>query len=89
MSARIDCVYPDGSAFQATVAEARWIVANDLGEWGEQRVIRMKRKGCSGGRLSLRVGGPLAVAVQRGEPWARAMLGEINRALKAKEQSNV
>jgi hypothetical protein len=75
----IDCVYPDGSSFQATVAEARWIVANDLGEWGEQRVIRMKRQGRSGGRLSLRVGPPLANAVHRGESWARTMLQQIER----------
>jgi hypothetical protein len=48
----IDCVYPDGSSFQATVAEARWIVANNLGEWGEQRVVRMKRRGARWTALS-------------------------------------
>ncbi len=81
MSARIDCVYPDGSAFKATIGEARWIVANDLGAWDGQRVIRMKKRrdGCGGTRLSCRVGAPLANAVHRGEPWAGVAVSQIKK----------
>jgi hypothetical protein len=79
MAARIDCVYPNGSSFKANVTEAREIVKSNLGEWDGKRIIRMKRQGQSGGRLSLRVGETLASAVHRGEPWAHVQLADINR----------
>jgi hypothetical protein len=72
-------VWPDGENFRVTEAEADVIVGDDLGEWDGRKTVRMKPIDRSGGRLSLRVGARLAVAVQRGEPWARAMLEQIER----------
>lgn len=71
------CVWPNGENFRVTYAEADVIVADDLGEWDGRRTVRMKPINRTGGRLSLRVGARLAVAVQRGEPWAQVMLQEI------------
>ena len=73
------CVWPDGENFRVTEAEADVIVGDDLGEWDGRKTVRMKSIDRSGGRLSLRVGARLAVAVQRGEAWAKAMLEQIDR----------
>jgi hypothetical protein len=73
------CVWPDGENFRVTVSEADEIVADDLGEWEGRKTVRMKPIERSGGRLSLRVGARLAVAIQRNESWAHVALGEINR----------
>jgi hypothetical protein len=73
------CVWPDGENFRVTKAEADVIVGDDLGEWDGRKTVRMKPIDRSGGRLSLRVGARLAVAVQRGEAWAKAMLAQIER----------
>jgi len=73
------CVWPDGESFRATESEADVIVADDLGEWDGRKTVRMKPIDRTGGRLSLRVGTRLAVAVQRGETWAKAMLEQIER----------
>jgi hypothetical protein len=72
-------VWPDGEGFRVTVSEAEEIVADDLGEWDGKKTVRMKPINRSGGRLSLRVGARLAVAVQRGEAWARTMLEQIEK----------
>lgn len=73
------CVWPDGESFRVTVSEADSIVADDLGEWEGKKTVRMKPLDRAGGKLSLRVGARLAVAVHRNEPWARAMLEQIER----------
>ena len=73
----IVCVWPNGENFRVTTPEAEEIVADDLGEWDGSRTVRMKPINRSGGRLSLRVGARLAVAVQRGESWGWVMLGDI------------
>ena len=73
------CVWPDGENFRVTVSEADAIVADDLGEWDGKKTVRMKPIDRTGGRLSLRIGTRLAVAVQRNESWAHVALGEINR----------
>ncbi len=73
------CVWPNGENFRVTVSEAEEIVADDLGEWAGSKRVRMKPINRSGGRLSLRVGARLAVAVQRGKSWAVVMLREIQR----------
>jgi len=75
----IVCVWPDGENFRVTQAEAEEIIADDLGDWDGRKTVRMKPIERTGGRLSLRVGASLAVAVQRNEAWARLMLGDINR----------
>jgi hypothetical protein len=75
----IVCVWPDGENFRVTVAEASEIVADDLGDWDGRDTVRMKSVRRGGGKLSLRVGGRLAVAVQRNESWATAMLEQIQR----------
>jgi hypothetical protein len=62
-----------------TRAEADEIIADGLGEWDGVHTIRMRPVSRSGGRLSLRVGGRLAIAIFRGESWATTMLEEINR----------
>jgi hypothetical protein len=73
------CVWPDGESFRVTESEADLIVADDLGEWEGRKTVRMKPVDRVGGRLSLLVGGRLAVAAQRGEPWARTMVREVLR----------
>lgn len=73
------CVWPDGENFRVTNSEADEIVADDLGEWDGRKTVRMKPINRSGGRTSLQVGGGLAVAVQRGEAWAKTMLEQIER----------
>jgi hypothetical protein len=73
------CVWPDGENFRVTISEAQEIVADDLGEWDGKKTVRMKPINRSGGRLSLRVGARLAVAIQRNESWAHVALKEINR----------
>ena len=73
------CVWPDGESFRCTISEADEIVVDDLGEWDGKKTVRMKPINRSGGRLSLRVGARLAVAVQRNQPWARVALSEIQR----------
>ncbi len=73
------CVWPDGKSFRVTVSEADAIVADDLGEWEGRKTVRMKPVVRVGGRLSLIVGGRLAVAAQRGEPWACTMVREVLR----------
>lgn len=73
------CVWPDGENFRVTVSEADEIVADDLGEWDGKKTVRLKPINRSGGRLSLRVGARLAVAIQRNESWAHVALAEINR----------
>jgi hypothetical protein len=75
----ITCVFPSGESFRCTRSEADEIVAYDAGEWDGQQTVRMKPHDRNGGRLSLRVGGRLAVAVEHGEGWARIMLEQINR----------
>jgi hypothetical protein len=72
------CVWPDGESFRVTVSEAEQIVCDGLAEWDGRDALRMKPVNRSGGRLSLRVGARLAVAVQRGEAWAKVMLEQIN-----------
>ena len=62
-----------------TQSEADEIVTDGLGEWDGSHTVRMNPVNKSGGRLSLRVGGRLAVAVQRNESWARVMYEEISR----------
>ncbi len=74
------CVWPEsGEHFRVTQSEADVIVADDLGEWDGHKTVRMKAVDRSGGRLSLRVGARLAVAIQRNESWARVALAEIER----------
>jgi hypothetical protein len=73
------CVWPDGENFRVTVPEAEEIVADGLGEWDGTKAVRMKPINRSGGRLSLRVGARLAVAIQRNESWAHVALREIER----------
>jgi hypothetical protein len=73
------CVWPDGENFQVTFPEADEIVADDLGEWDGRKTVRMKPINRFGGRLSMQVGTRLAVAVQRGEAWAKTMLSQIQR----------
>jgi hypothetical protein len=75
----IVCVWPDGENFRVTRQEADVIVADDLGDWDGRNTVRMKPINRTGGRLSLRVGARLAVAVQRNESWARTMLEQIER----------
>jgi len=73
------CVWPDGESFRVTQSDADVIVADDLGEWDGKKTVRMKPINRSGGRLSLRVGARLAVAIQRNQPWAHVALADINR----------
>ena len=73
------CVWPDGENFRVTQSEAEEIVADDLGEWDGRKTVRMKAVDRSGGRLSLRVGARLAVAIQRNESWAHVALAEIEK----------
>lgn len=73
------CVWPDGESFRVTAEEAKQIVADDLGEFEGRKTVRMKPIDRSGGRLSVRVGARLAVAIQRNQAWARIALSEINR----------
>jgi len=75
----IVCVWPDGENFRVKRSEAEVIVSDDLGEWDGRSTVRMKPINRTGGKLSLRVGARLAVAVQRGEAWARTMLEQIER----------
>jgi hypothetical protein len=71
------CVWPDGENFRVTQSDADVIVADDLGEWDGRKTVRMKPIDRSGGRLSLRVGARLAVAIQRNQPWAHAALADM------------
>lgn len=73
------CTWPDGTSFRVTTEEAQQIVADDLGEFEGRKTVRMKPIDRCGGRLSLRVGARLAVAVQRNQPWARVALSEVSR----------
>ena len=72
-------VYPDGSKFRVTAAEAKEIVVDGLGEWDGKKSLRMKTQGRSGGRLSRQVGAPMASAALRGEGWARVAVAEALR----------
>jgi hypothetical protein len=72
-------VWPDGENFRVTQSEAEEIVTDDLGEWDGHKTVKMKPINRTGGRLSLRVGARLAVAIQRNESWAHVALEEINR----------
>jgi len=74
------CVWPRGGSFRVTKKEAVQIVTDGLGEWDGPRLIWMKPAGWSGGRLSCQVGARLAVAVQRNEAWAVAMLRDVRRS---------
>jgi hypothetical protein len=76
---KITAVWPDGSSFHVTKGEAQQIVADNLGEWDGEKTIRLKKEGWSGGSLSRKVGAPLAVAAQRGEPWAKVAVRETTR----------
>lgn len=73
------CVWPDGENFRVTQGEADVIVADDLGEWEGPRTVRLKPIDRTGGRLSIRVGSRLAVAIQRNQSWAHVALEEIRR----------
>lgn len=74
---RITCIWPDGSHFRATQAEAEQLVCDGLGQWDGSRTLRMQEISGSGGRLSLQVGGKLATAAQRNESWARVAVQAI------------
>ena len=74
------CVWPDGENFRVTISEAEQIVADDLGEWDGKKTVHMKPINRSGGRLSLRVGVRLAVAIQRNQAWAHVALSDIQRS---------
>jgi hypothetical protein len=74
---RITCVWPDGSHFRATEAEAEQLVCDGLAEWDGTRTLRMQEISNSGGKLSLQAGGKLATAAQRNESWARVAVQAI------------
>lgn len=73
------CIWPNGSTFSVTAAEAGEIIHDGLGEWRGRKTIRMACHGRSGGRLSLRVGAALSEAVRRNEAWAGTMVEQIER----------
>ncbi len=75
------CVWPDGENFRVTVPEAEEIVADDLGEWDGKNTVRMKPINRSSGRLSLRLGARLAVAIRRNQSWAHVALADVDRNL--------
>jgi hypothetical protein len=72
------CVFKSGETFRASREEAAELVRNGLGSWdGENRIRMEETRSC--GRLSLRVGARLAVAVGKNQDWACVMLQEISR----------
>jgi len=75
----ITCVWPSGDSFGVTLQEAQEIVRDGLGEWDGSRIVRLQNIDRYGGKLSLRVGAPLAIAVQRNKPWAKVALELIQR----------
>jgi hypothetical protein len=78
MPRKITCVWPDGNAFYCSFSAAQEFVRNGDGEWDGARFVRMRNHDRAMG-LSRRVGEELAVAVYKNEPWAKNMLGEIQR----------
>ncbi|MHB8499706.1 MAG: hypothetical protein ACYDCG_18310 [Candidatus Acidiferrales bacterium] len=78
MRSPVLCVNCDGTTFRVTFEEADRLVHDGLAEIDGEKRLLMKREGKSGGRLSLRVGAPLAVAVHRREGWARVALAHIS-----------
>jgi len=75
----VTCVWSSGDTFGVTVKEAEELVRDGFGEWDGSRTVRLQDVDRSGGRLSARFGKYLANMVRRGQPWARAMLREIQR----------